>query len=128
METVYENNSGQTENVVDCSENHWFWSNQFTFFLDQPNKAHNLTDEELTKRDIDYVDIYRDKVPEHKYKEFEDPKNVKSHKANIGPLTDDWQLSAKSIMCAYKIVRTKFEVWGLQTRIEAYLQHVYRLV
>jgi len=27
-------------------------------------------------------------------------------------------------MCSYKLVRVKFEVWGLQTRVEAYVQRV----
>jgi hypothetical protein len=28
------------------------------------------------------------------------------------------------IMCAYKIVRVRFEVWGLQTRVEDFTQRV----
>jgi hypothetical protein len=27
-------------------------------------------------------------------------------------------------MCAYKIVRVRFEVWGLQTRVEDFTQRV----
>jgi hypothetical protein len=30
----------------------------------------------------------------------------------------------KPIMCAYKIVRVRFEVWGLQTRVEDFTQRV----
>jgi len=29
-------------------------------------------------------------------------------------------------MCSYKIVKTKFEVWGLQTRVESYSQKAIR--
>ena len=28
------------------------------------------------------------------------------------------------IMCAYKIVRVRFEVWGFQTRVEDFAQRV----
>jgi len=35
----------------------------------------------------------------------------------------------KPIMCAYKIVRVRFEVWGLQTRVEDFTQRVsYHLI
>jgi len=27
-------------------------------------------------------------------------------------------------MCSYKLVRVKFEVWGLQTRVESFVQRV----
>jgi hypothetical protein len=30
----------------------------------------------------------------------------------------------KPIMCAYKIVRVRFEVWGFQTRVEDFAQRV----
>ena len=30
----------------------------------------------------------------------------------------------KPIMCAYKIVRVRFEVWGFQTRVEDFTQRV----
>ena len=29
-------------------------------------------------------------------------------------------------MCSYKLVRVKFEVWGMQTRVEAYTHSVVR--
>jgi hypothetical protein len=29
-------------------------------------------------------------------------------------------------MCSYKLVQASFEVWGLQTRVEAYVQKVVR--
>lgn len=63
-------------------------------------------------------------MAEHKYKETEDPKLVRSVKTNRGPLLDNWKNTVKPVMCSYKIVRVKFEVWGLQTRVEAYAQRV----
>ena len=29
-------------------------------------------------------------------------------------------------MCSYKVVRVKFEIWGLQTRVEGFTQKVSR--
>ena len=45
-------------------------------------KPHNLTEEEMSQRVIDVIDIVNDPVPEHKYKESEDPKKVKILKTN----------------------------------------------
>ena len=46
-----------------------------------------------------------------------------------GPLNDQWILSAKEknipVMCAYKIVRVKFEVWGFQNKVEAWTHKVF---
>ena len=93
-------------------------------------KSHNLTEEELNQRTTDYIDIVSDPLSEHKYKESEDPKLVKIRKTrpHRGPLKETWKTDLKHekvpMMCAYKIVKTKFEVWGLQTRVEAWAQRV----
>ena len=106
VETKYEDNSGQTEN------------------------AHSLQDDELNQRNVDFIDISNDTLPEHKYKVSEDPTLIIVNKTNPkrGPLKTDWINECKRanipIMCSYKIVRTKFEVWGLQTRVEAWAQKV----
>ena len=100
--TRYENNRGNVDNV------------------------HNLAADELSTRIVDYIDISNDALPEHKYKENEDPKHVKSLKTSRGPLLNKWQDSSNPIMCSYKIVRVKFEVWGLQTRVESYAQKTIR--
>lgn len=34
------------------------------------------------------------------------------------------QETSDPIMCSYKLVSVKFEVWGLQTRVEAFVQRV----
>ena len=77
-------------------------------------------------RIIDRIDISNDPLPEHKYKESEDPKKIKSNKTSRGPLVNKWQETSKPLMCSYKIVRVKFEVWGLQTRVESYAQKSIR--
>ena len=45
-----------------------------------------------------------------------------------GPLAETWKEDFRAkelpVMCAYKIVRTRFEVWGLQTKMESWAQRV----
>lgn len=59
-----------------------------------------------------------------------DPKKVVIKKTNPtrGPLKESWTQNAKEkqipVMCSYKIVRAKFEVWGLQTKVESWTQKV----
>ena len=77
-------------------------------------------------RIIDRIDISNDSLPEHKYKENEDPKIIKSNKTERGPLVSKWQDTTEPLMCSYKIVRVKFEVWGLHTRVESYAQKTIR--
>ena len=38
----------------------------------------------------------------------------------------DYRQENKPIMCSYKVVKAKFEVWGLQTRVESYTQKAIR--
>jgi hypothetical protein len=85
---------------------------------------------------VDYIDICCDPIPEHKYKESEDPTQVVIHKTRPqrGPLSkekskkwiDECKTARIPIMCSYKIVRTKFELWGLQTKVEAWSQKAIR--
>jgi len=96
IETRYEDNNGSTPNCL------------------------SLNQEELVEREIVYQDIAYDEVPEHKYKEEEDPTKFHSKKTGRGPLQEDWKETSEPIMCSYKVVRVKFEVWGLQTRVESF--------
>jgi len=98
VETRYENNNGTTEN------------------------CHNLSLEDLAIRKVEHLDIAIEPVPDHKYKESEDPCKFKSAKTGRGPLMPNWIHSTKPVMCAYKTVRVRFEVWGLQTRVEDFTQ------
>ncbi|CAF1040868.1 unnamed protein product [Didymodactylos carnosus] len=102
VETKYEDNNGTNDN------------------------CHNLSKEEVQSRKLEYLDIAVERVPEHKYKLSEDPCKFKSNKTGRGPLTSNWTQIFKPIMCAYKIVRVRFEVWGMQTRAEDYMQRTIR--
>lgn len=83
-----------------------------------------MTPEELETREVDFLDIAYDEIKPHHYKEGEDPKFFKSSKTGRGPLVEGWRDTHQPIMCCYKAVSTKFEVWGLQTRVEEYVQGV----
>lgn len=102
IQTRYENNNGTTENCLD------------------------LTPEEIEERDVDFLDIAYDDIKPHHYKEAEDPKFYKSEKTGRGPLVEGWRDTHQPIMCCYKAVTVKFEVWGLQTRVEEYVQGAIR--
>ena len=85
-----------------------------------------MTSEELSQRTVDFIDIVNDAVPPHKYKDNEDPKQVKIEKTtpSRGPLGENWVSEGKvPVMCSYKVVRTKFEVWGLQSRVGESTDH-----
>jgi len=103
IETRFEDNAGTTENCL------------------------NLSPEVLSSLTVDHVDIAMEDMPEHKYKESEDPKIFKSKKTGRGPLGPGWKESKDHpVMCSYKVVSVKFEVWGLQTRVESFVHSSIR--
>ncbi|KAJ1071953.1 hypothetical protein K5549_013820 [Capra hircus] len=78
------------------------------------------------EREVCFIDIACDEIPERYYKESEDPKHFKSEKTGRGQLREGWRDSHQPIMCSYKLVTVKFEVWGLQTRVEQFVHKVVR--
>ncbi|CAF0829157.1 unnamed protein product [Rotaria sp. Silwood1] len=88
--------------------------------------CHQLSPDELSARKLEFLDIAIEQVPSYKYKESEDPCKFKSEKTGRGPLTANWREYTKPIMCAYKIIRVRFEVWGFQTRVEDFTQRAVR--
>ncbi|CAH1273618.1 PITPNC1 [Branchiostoma lanceolatum] len=102
IETKYQNNNGSSCNCL------------------------GLTDEELTQREVDFIDIATDDIPDKQYQASEDCTKFKSKKTNRGPLAEGWRDTHDPIMCSYKLVTVKFEVWGLQTRVEAFAHRAIR--
>lgn len=39
-------------------------------------------------------------------------------------MKEGWRETHQPIMCSYKLVTVKFEVWGLQTRVEQFVHKV----
>ncbi|KAK6300327.1 hypothetical protein J4Q44_G00284250 [Coregonus suidteri] len=78
------------------------------------------------EREVCFVDIAYDEIPERYFKESEDLRYFKSEKTSRGMLQEGWRDTQEPIMCSYKLVTVKFEVWGLQTRVEQFVHKVVR--
>nr|XP_023998355.1 phosphatidylinositol transfer protein alpha isoform-like [Salvelinus alpinus] len=100
--------------------------------LGHQENVHGLDADTWKKVDVVHIDIAdRSQVDTKDYKPEEDPSKFKSVKTGRGPLGPDWkkELPKKTDcphMCAYKLVTVKFEVWGLQTRVEQFVHKVIR--
>lgn len=102
IETRFEDNNGSSDNCL------------------------GLTEEQLKERNVDFVDIAFEEVAPKHYKQEEDPKYFKSTKTGRGALVEGWRDTDKPIMCSYKVVKASFEVWGLQTKVEDFIQKCVR--
>ncbi|KAK5605778.1 Cytoplasmic phosphatidylinositol transfer protein 1 [Crenichthys baileyi] len=101
IETKYEDNKGSNDNIFETE----------------------LKDQE---REVCFIDIAYDEIPERYYKESEDLRYFQSEKTKRGILQEGWKDTQDPIMCSYKLVTVKFEVWGLQTRVEQFVHKVVR--
>uniref|UniRef100_A0A182IZB2 Phosphatidylinositol transfer protein N-terminal domain-containing protein n=1 Tax=Anopheles atroparvus TaxID=41427 RepID=A0A182IZB2_ANOAO len=91
-----------------------------------PYTCLNLPEESVKTRIVDHVDIAFEEPAEKHYKKEEDPKFFKSRVTGRGPLVEGWRETDKPMMCSYKLVEASFEVWGLQTRVEEFIQKCIR--
>lgn len=83
----------------------------------------NLSPEELQNRRIVKIDIASDKNPDQPPER--EPRNFLSEKTGRGKLTEDWINSDnKPMMCCYKLCTVKFQIFGLQGRLEEMLSRV----
>lgn len=78
------------------------------------------------ERTVVPIDIAGDPVPEKHRHDCPDLRTFASQRTGRGPLLPGWQERASPIMCSYKLVQAAFEVWGFQTKVEAYVQRVVR--
>ena len=91
--------------------------------------VHNLQNEELSKREIVWIDIANDTCDPRDYKESEDPTKFKSEKTGRGPLVGkDWTKSSQPLMCCYKLYRVYFKWFGLQTQVEKMIMKSVRRI
>jgi len=113
-------------------KNGWM-GDSFTFTIESRHfndnglqeNVHNLTPEQLKKREVDFIDISADKVDKKEYKKEEDPALVKSEKTGRGPLVEGWK-EKQPLMCCYKLVTVEFKMFGLQGKVESFLQNFER--
>lgn len=86
------------------------------------DNAHQLPPELLSRRKVSYIDIANDQIDPKEYNEAEDPTLYHSEKTGRGPLTATWRETSKPVMTCYKLVTAEFAWFGLQTRIENWIQ------
>jgi len=87
------------------------------------NNVHELPPEKLGKRDVVFIDIANDVVSHSDYKADEDPSTFQSKKTGRGPLKGrGWQEHCDPVMTCYKLVTVEFKWFGLQNRVESFIQ------
>ncbi|KAG7516765.1 phosphatidylinositol transfer alpha isoform [Solea senegalensis] len=95
--------------------------------MGQLENVHRLDAETWKKVEVVYIDIAdRSQVDQKDFKEEEDPSKYKSVKTGRGPLRPDWKKELPNTswphMCAYKLVTVKFKWFGLQNKVESFIQ------
>uniref|UniRef100_A0A1B6ER29 Phosphatidylinositol transfer protein N-terminal domain-containing protein n=1 Tax=Cuerna arida TaxID=1464854 RepID=A0A1B6ER29_9HEMI len=84
--------------------------------------VHHLPPELLKQRQVTTIDIANDNVGRKDYDPSFDPKTFHSEKSGQGPLTDNWLETVTPVMTCYKLVTANFKWFGLQRRVEKFLQ------
>lgn len=90
------------------------------------NNVHELPADKLKAREVVHIDIANDPIAQADYKSTEDPKIFKSEKTGRGPLTGQWTDKVNPVMTCYKLVTVEFKWFGLQNRIENFIQKAER--
>ena len=89
--------------------------------------VHELSADKLKIREVVHIDIANDPIASADYKEDEDPTKFKSQKTGRGPLVGkDWKTKVDPVMTCYKLVTCEFKWFGLQTRVESFIQKAER--
>lgn len=86
------------------------------------DNVHELPPEKLKDREVVMIDIGNDSVSSADYRAAEDPTKFVSQKTGRGPLTGKWRDTVEPVMTCYKLVSVEFKWFGLQTRIENFIQ------
>lgn len=88
--------------------------------------VHGLSAEKLKNREVICIDIANDPIVPQDYKAGEDPGKFKSELTGRGPLIGDWLDNTTPLMTCYKLVSVEFKWFGLQTRVENFVQKCER--
>eukprot|EP00051_Salpingoeca_urceolata_P006015 m.79938 g.79938 ORF g.79938 m.79938 type:complete len:266 (-) comp14645_c0_seq1:52-849(-) len=101
------------------------------FYIDvltwhKPGKAteenvHGLNKADLAARTVENIDIVAPLANKKDYRAEYDPTKVRSEKTGRGPLALGWQETSEPVMTAYKLIRTNFKWFGLQSRVERFI-------
>lgn len=76
----------------------------------------------LNKREIIYIDIVNNPVQANDYNVDEDPTKFLSKKTGRGMFKSNWRDTTQPIMIAYKLCTVEFKWFGLQGRVEKFIQ------
>ncbi|XP_044763638.1 phosphatidylinositol transfer protein alpha isoform isoform X1 [Coccinella septempunctata] len=118
--TVITNPGYMKDNFVICIETMHVGDNG------NSENVHQLSNDKLKQREVVFVDIANDPLPSSDYKKEEDPTLFRSQKTGRGPLTGDWRNQVQPVMTCYKLVTVEFKWFGLQNRIESFIQKTER--
>jgi len=108
-----------------------FYIDVETYYYPDPGiqeNVFNFSPDERKRISVDLIDPVKDPFPSNYYKKEEDPKIFASEKTKRGPLTEDWldayekDVTKQPIMCAYKLISVEFKYWGIQSKIEQFIQ------
>ncbi|XP_051891455.1 phosphatidylinositol transfer protein alpha isoform-like [Pristis pectinata] len=96
--------------------------------LGNAENVHCLEPNTWKNVEVVHIDIAdRDQIHARDYKPEEDPAIFKSVKTGRGLLDANWKKNLPKRrdwphMCAYKLVTVKFKWWGLQNKVESFIQ------
>ncbi|KAG8145940.1 hypothetical protein E2320_012381 [Naja naja] len=119
IETWHKPDLGTSDNVHDLDPN--TWKNVEVVHIDIADRNQVEPGFSLLRLNFDVSLNPQD------YKADEDPALFQSVKTKRGPLGTDWKKELAAAedcpkMCAYKLVTIKFKWWGLQNKIENFIQ------
>eukprot|EP00027_Filamoeba_sp_ATCC50430_P009795 CAMPEP_0168559810 /NCGR_PEP_ID=MMETSP0413-20121227/10724_1 /TAXON_ID=136452 /ORGANISM="Filamoeba nolandi, Strain NC-AS-23-1" /LENGTH=273 /DNA_ID=CAMNT_0008591067 /DNA_START=53 /DNA_END=871 /DNA_ORIENTATION=+ len=83
--------------------------------------VNNLPKDQLSQREVEYIDIVNEDVDPRYYKKEEDPRLYESQKTGRGKLGKDWKTTCNPLMWIYKTCWVELRVWGVQTKGEAWI-------
>ncbi|KAH8374717.1 hypothetical protein KR200_004413 [Drosophila serrata] len=99
------------------------YSQHLDYNIGETENVHELTPDKLKMREVVHIDIANDPVLPADYKPDEDPTTYHSKKTGRGPLVGaDWKKKVKPVMTCYKLVTCEFKWFGLQNRVETFIQ------
>lgn len=146
LATIHESSWNMYPTVKTVLTNDYF-KGQFRLSIDTVTRAvpesgqceenvHQLSEEQLAKRDVIVVDIAEPEGSESGRSAEEEPAQFRSTRTGRGPLQPgQWfrpggggqqQQQQQPLICVYKLVTVEFKVFGLQARVEAYMKGMYR--
>ncbi|CAI2186603.1 20410_t:CDS:2, partial [Funneliformis geosporum] len=86
------------------------------------DNALNIPVDLLEKRKGMIIDIANDCIDPKDYKKDQDPTLYHSEKTGRGPLKGDWINTVTPVMTCYKLVTVEFKWFGMQNKIESFIQ------